>query len=203
MDSPSTVRNINKKREDFLEWPEYFMATAFLAAKRSKDPCSQVGACIVNENNIIVGIGYNGMPKGCADDEFPWGKESKNNLENKYLYVCHAELNAILNKNSVDVRNCTIYVGLFPCNECAKVLIQSGIKEVIYMSDKHATKLSTLASKRLLDASGVKYRQFIPKNRKIVIDFDEINWNDQSQVPSSPMVNHLSGQVEEMNLNPQ
>lgn len=186
MDKSTPKRNVNKKRPDYLEWTEYFMATAFLAAKRSKDPCSQVGACIVNDNNIIVGIGYNGMPKGCHDDVFPWMKESENSLENKYLYVCHAEINAILNKNSVDVRNCTLYVGLFPCNECAKVIIQSGVKEVIYMSDKHSFKVHTIASKRMFDAAGVKYRQFIPKNRQILIDFDEINWNDQSQLPGSP-----------------
>ncbi|XP_066153214.1 deoxycytidylate deaminase [Euwallacea fornicatus] len=193
--------NINKKREEYLEWPDYFMAMAFLAAQRSKDPCSQVGACIVNENNIIVGVGYNGMPLGCNDDEFPWAKNSKNKLENKYLYVCHAELNAILNKNCASVKNCTIYVGLFPCNECAKVIIQSGIKEVVYMSDKHARKLSTLAAKTMFNAAGIQYRQFTPKNRKIVIDFDEINWNDQSQLPSSPVHDNISTKMEASSVN--
>lgn len=200
METPTKIRDINKKREDYLEWSEYFMATAFLAAKRSKDPCSQVGACIVNEYNVIVGIGYNGMPKGCHDDNFPWTKESKNDLDNKYLYVCHAELNAILNKNSVDVKNCSLYVGLFPCNECAKVIIQSGMKEVIYMSDKHAKKITTIASKRMFDAAGVNYRQFVPKNRKIVIDFDEINWNEQNQLPSSPMMSQLTRKVENFSI---
>ncbi|CAH1159864.1 unnamed protein product [Phaedon cochleariae] len=163
------------------------MATAFLAAKRSKDPCSQVGACIVNENNVIVGTGYNGMPKGCDDDEFPWAKKSKNALENKYLYVCHAEVNAILNKNSADVKNCTLFVALFPCNECAKVIIQSGIKEVVYISDKHAHKTHTIASKRMLNAAGISYRQFIPRQKQIVIDFSEINWNEMNQLPSTPV----------------
>ncbi|ENN83598.1 hypothetical protein HUJ04_009759 [Dendroctonus ponderosae] len=199
MESPANTRDINRKREDYLEWPDYFMATAFLAAKRSKDPCSQVSACIVNEDNVIVGIGYNGMPKKCSDDEFPWFKGSKSDLDNKYLYVCHAELNAILNKNSVDVRNCTMFVGLFPCNECAKVIIQSGVKQIIYMSDKHGMKQSTIASKRMLDAAGIKYKQFAPKNRKIIIDFDEINWNDQNQLPTSPVMDNTA-KLEKMSL---
>ncbi|CAH0560212.1 unnamed protein product [Brassicogethes aeneus] len=148
------AKNLNKKRENYLNWDEYFMATAFLAAKRSKDPCSQVGACIVNNENVIVGIGYNGMPKGCHDDDFPWEKENENPLDNKYYYVCHAELNAILNKNCADVKGCRIYVGLFPCNECGKVIIQSGIKEVIYMSDKHSHKPHTIASKLMMDSAG-------------------------------------------------
>ncbi|CAH1955144.1 unnamed protein product [Acanthoscelides obtectus] len=153
----------NSKRTDFLEWQEYFMAVAFLAAKRSKDPCTQVGACIVNDDNVIVGIGYNGMPKGCDDDAFSWAKKSQNRRDNKHLYevfflVCHAELNAILNKNCSDIKGCTIYVALFPCNECAKVIIQSGIKEVVYMSDKHAHKCNTIASKKMLNAANVKYR---------------------------------------------
>ncbi|XP_066262957.1 deoxycytidylate deaminase [Euwallacea similis] len=197
----STDLNINKKRKGYLEWPDYFMAAAFLAAQRSKDPCSQVGACIVNENNVMVGVGYNGMPIGCSDDQFPWTKNSKNKLENKHFYVCHAELNAILNKNCTSVKNCTMYVGLFPCNECAKVIIQSGIKEVVYMSDKHERKLSTIAAKNMFDAVGIEYRQFIPKNRKIVIDFDEINWNDQSQLPSSPIHDNIRTKMETSSVN--
>ncbi|XP_045444936.1 deoxycytidylate deaminase isoform X2 [Pipistrellus kuhlii] len=113
-----------KKREDYLEWPEYFMAVAFLSAQRSKDPNSQVGACIVNAENKIVGIGYNGMPNGCSDDLLPWRRTAERKLDTKYPYVCHAELNAIMNKNSADVKGCTIYVALFPCNECAKLIIQ-------------------------------------------------------------------------------
>ena len=168
-------KNNTGKRLDFLDWEEYFMGIAFLAARRSKDPVTQVGACIVNNENKIVGIGYNGLPIGCNDDEFPWSKESTNDLENKYMYVCHAEVNAILNKNSIDVNGCTMYVALFPCNECAKVIIQSRIKEVVYLSDKHAEKPHTIGAKKMFQASGVKYRQFFPKHNKIVIDFDKIN----------------------------
>uniref|UniRef100_A0A8C6AYR6 Deoxycytidylate deaminase n=1 Tax=Monodon monoceros TaxID=40151 RepID=A0A8C6AYR6_MONMO len=113
-----------KKRDDYLEWPEYFMAVAFLSAQRSKDPNSQVGACIVNAENKIVGIGYNGMPNGCSDDLLPWRRTAESILDTKYPYVCHAELNAIMNKNSADVKGCTMYVALFPCNECAKLIIQ-------------------------------------------------------------------------------
>lgn len=163
------------KRLDFLDWEEYFMGIAFLAARRSKDPVTQVGACIVNNENKIVGIGYNGLPIGCNDDEFPWSKASTNDLENKYMYVCHAEVNAILNKNSIDVNGCTMYVALFPCNECAKVIIQSRIKEVVYLSDKHAEKPHTIGAKKMFQAAGIKFRQFIPKHSKIVIDFDKIN----------------------------
>ncbi|XP_054262209.1 deoxycytidylate deaminase [Macrosteles quadrilineatus] len=185
-------RDINSKRKDYLEWQEYFMSVAFLAAKRSKDPCSQVGACIVNKDMKIVGTGYNGMPIGCSDDDFPWRKESDNAFNTKYLYVCHAEMNAILNKNSADVKGCTIYVGLFPCNECAKIIIQSGISEVVYLSDKHAHKVETKAAKRMFDAAGVKYTQYIPRNKKVVIDFSEINWNDQTQLPPTPVKRRIS-----------
>lgn len=160
-----------------VEWEEYFMGIAFLAAQRSKDPATQVGACIVNSEKHIVGIGYNGFPINCSDDEFPWTKNSSNPMENKYMYVVHAEVNAILNKNSIDVKGCTLYVALFPCNECAKIIIQSRIKEVVYFSDKHADKPNTIASKKLLDAANVSYRQFIPKHEKIVIDFVKINEN--------------------------
>ncbi|XP_053692304.1 uncharacterized protein LOC128740763, partial [Sabethes cyaneus] len=174
------------KRNDYLDWNEYFMATAFLAAKRSKDPNTQVGACIVNEEKKIVGVGYNGFPIGCDDDEFPWSKVSGDPLENKYLYVCHAEMNAILNKNSADVKNCTIYVALFPCNECAKMIIQSRIREIVYMSDKHSHKDATIASKRMLDAAGVKYWQYVPKSSNILIDFTEIDWDNLNQLPATP-----------------
>ncbi|KAG6440300.1 deoxycytidylate deaminase [Manduca sexta] len=163
------------KREGYIDWCEYFMAVAVLAAKRSKDPSCQVGACIVNKDNIIVGVGYNGMPIGCSDDEFPWSKNTSSPLDNKHLYVCHAEVNAILNKNSSDVKGCSIYVGLFPCNECAKVIIQSGIKEVVYLSDKNAHKIEYIASKRMFDSAKVIYRQFIPQRSKIEINF-EVDW---------------------------
>ncbi|CAL1683539.1 unnamed protein product [Lasius platythorax] len=182
----SFKRDLNSKRTSYIDWDEYFMAIAFLSAKRSKDPCTQVGACIVNNDKRIVGIGYNGMPMRCDDDEFPWGKSSRNSLDTKYLYVCHAEINAVLNKNSSDVKDCTIYVALFPCNECAKVIIQSGIKTVIYMSDKNAHKVETIAAKKMFDAADIKYRQYIPKNQKIEINFSDINWNEMSQLPQTP-----------------
>ncbi|KAF5274865.1 hypothetical protein FQA39_LY07047 [Lamprigera yunnana] len=175
------------KRLDYITWHEYFMATAFLAAKRSKDPVTQVGACIVNRDYKIVGVGYNGMPIGCSDDEFSWGKEG---LDTKHLYVCHAEMNAIVNKNVIDLKDCSMYVALFPCNECAKFIIQSGIKEVIYMSDKYYYKPKTVASKKMFDASGVKYWQYIPKNKSLTIDFSEINWNNMEQMPTTPMKKH-------------
>jgi len=151
-------RGAVKKREGYLQWEEYFMAVAFLSAQRSKDPSSQVGACIVNPEHKIVGIGYNGMPNRCSDDELPWKREAEDRLDTKYPYVCHAELNAILNKNSADVKGCTMYVALFPCNECAKLIIQSGISEVLYVSDKHHDRPEMVASRRLLDMAGVKYR---------------------------------------------
>uniref|UniRef100_UPI00398E8B09 deoxycytidylate deaminase-like n=1 Tax=Pristiophorus japonicus TaxID=55135 RepID=UPI00398E8B09 len=164
-----------KKREDYLEWSEYFMAVAFLSAQRSKDPNSQVGACIVNPENKIVGIGYNGMPNGCSDDLLPWARAAPDKLDTKYMYVCHAELNAILNKNSADVKGCTMYVALFPCNECAKLIIQSGISKVTYMSDKYRDTPEMKASKLMLDMARVECRQFTPKNKTIIIDFDSIN----------------------------
>ena len=155
------------KRTDYISWDEYFMGIAMLAAKRSKDPSTQVGACIVSPENIIISTGYNGMPKGCSDDEFPWDREGP---ETKYPYVVHAELNAILNANGRDLRDSRVYVALFPCNECAKAIIQSGVREVIYLSDKYADTLATLASKRMLDAAGVKYTRFRPSIDSITLD---------------------------------
>ncbi|XP_074487559.1 deoxycytidylate deaminase-like [Sebastes fasciatus] len=133
------------------------MAVACLSAQRSRDPSSQVGACIVNQENNIVGIGYNGMPNGCGDDKLPWGREGDDELKKKYLFVCHAELNAIMNKNGADVKGCTIYVALFPCNECAKLIIQSGIKEVVYISDKYQDTPEVTASKIMLHTANIKY----------------------------------------------
>ena len=144
------------KRTDYISWDEYFMGIAMLAARRSKDPSTQVGACIVSQDNIIISTGYNGMPKGCSDDEFPWDREGE---DTKYPYVVHAELNAILNANGRDLRGSKLYVALFPCNECAKAIIQSGVKEVLYLSDKYADSMSTLASKRMLMSAGVKFTQ--------------------------------------------
>ncbi len=141
---------------NILTWEQYFMAMAHLAGKRSKDPSTQVGACIVNKSNKIVGIGYNGMPIGCDDSVFPWTREGELN-QTKYPYVVHAELNAILNSIK-DLDGCRIYVSLFPCNECAKAIIQSGIKEIIYEDDKYANTDSVIASKKMLEAAGVKIK---------------------------------------------
>ena len=169
----------DQKREEYLDWNEYFMAVSFLSAMRSKDPATQVGACIVNTEKKIVGTGYNGMPNLPNNDEsLPWGKTSESALEKKYLYVVHAEMNAIVNKNSESVVGCTIYVSLFPCNECAKLIIQSGIKNVIYLSDKDKDEDRTIASKKMLDMAGVNYTKFIPKKNKIVIDFGSVDPTD-------------------------
>ncbi len=141
-----------------ISWDEYFMGVAALSAKRSKDPNTQVGACIVNEDKRIVGIGYNGFPRGCNDDVFPWGKGNADPLENKYPYVVHAEANCILNTTE-KLKGATLYVTLFPCNECAKLIIQSGIKHLVYMQDKYRNESSNVASRRMLDAAGIEYRQ--------------------------------------------
>lgn len=174
-DAQNGNEQIDAKRQEYLSWEDYFMSVAFLSAMRSKDPATQVGATIVNDEKKIVGIGYNGFPKGCSDDKLPWGKTDQDKYNTKYMYVCHAEMNAILNKNTSDIKNCTMYVALFPCNECAKMIIQSGLKEIVYFSDKHADKDSTKASKRMLDMTGIKYRQYSPKKNKILIDFNVIN----------------------------
>ena len=157
------------KREGYISWDEYFMGIALLSAKRSKDPNSQVGACIVNDENKIVGIGYNGFPRGCSDDNLPWAREG-NFLDVKYPYVVHAELNAILNSNT-DLRGSKIYVALFPCNECAKAIIQSGIKHIYYLSDKYKDTDGVRASKKMLDMAGVKYTQMDFDHKKIEIEF--------------------------------
>ena len=146
------------KRTDYISWDEYFMGVSLLAAKRSKDPNSQVGACIVSKENIIISTGYNGMPKGCSDDEYPWAREGAAN-DTKYPYVVHAEINAILNAAGRSLAGSRIYVSLFPCNECAKAIIQTGISEVIYLSDKYANTDATCASKRMLNSAGVKLTQ--------------------------------------------
>ena len=156
------------KRTDYISWDEYFMGIAMLAARRSKDPSTQVGACIVSADNIIISTGYNGMPKGCSDDIFPWERDGE---DTKYAYVVHAELNAILNANGRDLRGSRIYVALFPCNECAKAIIQSGVKEVLYLSDKYADSAPTMASKRMLNAAGVTFRQLKTNLQSITLDF--------------------------------
>lgn len=159
------------KREDYISWDEYFMGVALLSAKRSKDPSTQVGACIVNSDNRIVSVGYNGFPRGCSDEEFPWERSADNQNDTKYPFVCHAELNAILNASGREMRGTRIYVALFPCNECAKAIIQSGITEVIYLSDKYKNTDNCLASRRMLEAAGVKLTQF-ESDKKIEFDFN-------------------------------
>ena len=156
------------KREEYISWDEYFMGIAMLAAMRSKDPNTQVGACIVSPENIIISTGYNGMPKGCSDDEYPWAREGE---QTKYPYVVHAELNAILNANGRDLRGSRLYVALFPCNECAKAIIQAGVKEVLYLSDKYNDTMLNLASKRMLQSAGVKFTQLKFRRKEIVLDF--------------------------------
>ena len=152
------MKKNNKARKDYLTWDEYFMAIAKLSSYRSKDPNTQVGACIVDSSNRILSIGYNGAPNGFSDTIFPWDREGSV-LDTKYAYVCHAEMNAILNYRGSrkDLENAKIYVDLFPCNECAKLIIQSGIKEVIYLSDKYKDTDGVKVSKRLFDECGVSY----------------------------------------------
>ena len=147
------------------------MGIAFLSGMRSKDPSTQVGACIIDEDKKIIGIGYNGFPMGSSDDSMPWDKEGEF-LDTKYPYVVHAELNAILNSGGKSLRDATIYVGLFPCNECAKAIIQSGIREVVYLDDRYANEKSTLASKRLLSMAGVKMRKLKPREKTLVLSFE-------------------------------
>jgi dCMP deaminase len=161
-----------KKRQEYISWDEYFMGVALLSACRSKDPNTQVGACIVNDKNKIVGAGYNGLPTGCNDDEFPWDKEG-NFLDTKYPYICHAELNAILNNIGMDLSGCKIYTALFPCNECTKAIIQAGITEVIYLSDKYEGTDVFKASKIMLDKAGVSYRKVVANIKSLQLSFNE------------------------------
>ena len=157
------------KRADYLSWDEYFMGVAVLAAKRSKDPNTQVGCCIVDQKNIILSTGYNGFPYGCSDDEYPWEREGE---ETKYPFVVHSELNAILNSNGKSLAGAKLYVSLFPCNECAKAIIQSGIREVVYLSDKYADSPATQASKRMFRSAGVTLRRLETPVTKIELNFD-------------------------------
>ena len=163
---------MSDKRRDFISWDEYFMGVAMLAARRSKDPSTQVGACIVDDDNRILSTGYNGFPQGCSDDEYPWAREGEAN-DTKYPFVVHAELNAILNNRGKNLAGSRIYVALFPCNECAKAIIQSGIRGVIYLSDKYAGTPSVVASKRMLASAGVTVRQFITKMDFLTLHFKE------------------------------
>lgn len=165
------MEKINKQKKEYLTWDEYFMAVAKLSSLRSKDPNTQVGACIVGNDNRILSIGYNGTPNGFQDDEFPWDREGAP-LETKYMYVCHAEMNAIINYRGSrkELENAKVYVDLFPCNECAKIIIQSGIKEVVYLSDKYNGTDGNIASKKMFDICGVKYRQIKEKNKEVNIE---------------------------------
>ncbi|WP_130836214.1 deoxycytidylate deaminase [Lachnoclostridium sp. Marseille-P6806] len=157
------------KRSDYISWDEYFMGVAQLAGMRSKDPNTQVGSCIVDRNHKILSIGYNGLPRGCSDDDFPWERASEGELGTKYPFVTHSELNAILNFRGGSLEGSTIYVSLFPCNECAKAIIQAGIARIIYASDKYSDSESTIASKKMLDAAGVEYIPYESTGRIIEI----------------------------------
>lgn len=155
------------KRDEYISWDQYFMSIAIMSAQRSKDPNTQVGACIVDADNRILSVGYNGMPTGCDDDNMPWNRDG-DGLESKYFFVCHAELNAILNyRGNSNLKGARVYVTLFPCNECAKAIIQSGISEIIYMQDKYSDAETTIASKRMFDMAGVKYTPYENRHKKI------------------------------------
>ncbi len=157
------------KRKDYITWDEYFMGVALLSGMRSKDPNTQVGACIVSEDNKILSMGYNGFPMGCSDEEFPWAREGET-VDTKYAYVTHSELNAILNYRGGSLQGAKLYVSLFPCNECAKAIIQSGIKTVIYNDDKYADSPASVASRRMFDAAGVEYRRYERTGREIKME---------------------------------
>ena len=160
---------MSDKRQGYISWDEYFMGVALLAAERSKDPNTQVGACIVDGQSRILSTGYNGFPHGCSDDEFPWNRDESKG-DTKYQFVVHAELNAILNASGKSLAGSTLYVGLFPCNECAKAIIQAGVAEVIYLSDKYKNTPGTIASRRMLDAAGVKLTQLKPTRASLVLN---------------------------------
>ncbi|MGL5616542.1 MAG: deoxycytidylate deaminase [Sarcina sp.] len=162
------------KRSDYISWDEYFMGVALISAFRSKDPNTQVGACIVDKNKKIIGIGYNGFPIGCSDDDFSWGNEGEF-LNTKYPYTCHAELNAILNSIGKELEGCKIYSTLFPCNECAKAIIQSGIKEVIYLSDKYSTTESVKASKIMFSKAKIEYKELKTTKDSLILSFNKLS----------------------------
>ena len=173
--------DVPEKRKHVISWDDYFMAIAFLTAKRSKDPNTQVGACIVSREKVILALGYNGFPRGCLDECLPWARQaavvanqplssSSSSLHTKYPYVCHAEVNAILNKGSADVRDATLFVALFPCNECAKMIIQAGIVEVVYLQDHYHDTDMCRASRILFGMAGVKLRKLVPSVRTIRIE---------------------------------
>ncbi len=165
---------MQSKRSDYISWEEYFMAIAQLSAKRSKDPNTQVGACVVNSRKRIIGIGYNGFPTGCSDDILPWGRDG-DYLDTKYPYVCHAEMNAITNSsNKADLDGASLYVSLFPCNECAKLIVQVGIKEVVYLSDKYNGQPIFAAARKIFELAGVNCRQLSPDHKSIELHLDDL-----------------------------
>ncbi|MCR5720549.1 MAG: dCMP deaminase family protein [Lachnospiraceae bacterium] len=157
------------KRTDYISWDQYFMGVAQLAGMRSKDPNTQVGACIVSESNKILSVGYNGFPWGCSDDDFPWSREGEP-LDTKYPYVTHAELNAILNYRGGSLEGTKLYVSLFPCNECAKAIIQAGIRTLIYADDKYDKTLMNTAAKRMFDTAGVKYIPYVKTGKELTLE---------------------------------
>ena len=178
--SCSSSNTGSTKRTDYLSWDDYFMAMAFLTAQRSKDPNTQVGACIVSRDKLILALGYNGFPRGCSDDCLPWSRHPATNshgttqsslLHTKYAYVCHAEVNAILNKCSANVKDATLYVALFPCNECAKMIIQAGIEEVVYLQNHYHDTDMCRASRILFGMAGVKLRHYVPTVTTVPIEF--------------------------------
>ena len=160
---------MSDKRKDYISWDEYFMGVAELSAMRSKDPHTQVGCCIVSPDHKILSMGYNGFPRGCSDDDFPWKREGPP-LENKYFYTTHSELNAILNYRGGSLEGSSLYVTLFPCNECAKAISQGGIKEIVDDSDKYENEPSTSASKKMLSSAGVEFRKYKRSNRELIIE---------------------------------
>ena len=160
---------VHMKRQDYISWDEYFMGLALLSAKRSKDPGTQVGACIVGSDKRVLTIGYNGLPAGCSDDEFPWEREG-DPLDTKYFYVCHAEMNAILNSGHSDLRGSIVYTTLFPCADCTKAIIQKGISEVVYLSDKYAQEDLFVAAKKMMKSAGVLFRPYLPTNKQITLE---------------------------------
>ena len=160
---------MSEKRSDYISWDEYFMGVAMLSGMRSKDPNTQVGACIVSQDNKILSMGYNGFPIGCSDDEFPWAREG-DPLENKYFYSTHSELNAILNYRGGSLEGAKLYVTLFPCNECAKASSQCGIKTIVDDSDKYEHTPSVIASKRMLTSAGVEFYKYQRTNREIKLE---------------------------------
>ena len=161
---------MSDKRKDYISWDEYFMGVAVLASQRSKDPSTQVGACLVDKDKRILSTGYNGFPQGCSDDEFPWNRDASQG-ETKYPFVVHAELNAILNASGKSLYGSKLYVALFPCNECAKAIIQAGIKEVVYLSDKYHNSPEMTASRRMLESAGIKLVKHEPTRASLVINF--------------------------------